>query len=233
MVFHTKGRDFSTQVDVTICHKIINQVSYVKFLGVTIDSTLSWSEHIRITKTKIAKGIGMLVKARKFLCKSTLTTIYNSFIYPYLLYGIEVWGRANRCHIDSLFKMQKKAIRIIASANYRAHTEPLFLSLQILPLHKIYIFAVSKLMYRYSNRCLPPMFNEMFLSNHQVHSHMTRHCQKIHVPLCRTAMLQRTFRYKGAIIWNHISRHVTHNCSIATYKHNLKQFVLNNDLSSI
>ena len=41
MVFHTKGRDFSSHVDVTICNKIINRVSYVKFLGVTIDSTLS------------------------------------------------------------------------------------------------------------------------------------------------------------------------------------------------
>ena len=82
LVFHTKGRDFSTHVDVTISNKIINRVNYIKFLGVTIDSALSWSEHIRITKTKIAKGIGMLVKARKFLCKSTLTAIYNSFIYP-------------------------------------------------------------------------------------------------------------------------------------------------------
>ena len=108
MVFHTKGRDVSSHVDVTICNKIINRVSYVKFLGVTIDSTLSWSQHVRITKTKIAKGIGMLVKAKKFLCKSTLIAIYNSFLYPHLLYGIEVWGRASRCYIDSLFKMQKR-----------------------------------------------------------------------------------------------------------------------------
>ena len=175
----------------------------------------------------------MLVKARRVLCKSTLLTIYNSFIYPYLLYGIEVWGRASKCHIDSLFKMQKKAIRIITSVNYREHTEPLFMSLQVLPLHKIYIFAVSKLMYRYSNGSLPPMFNEMFLSNDQVHSHITRHCQKIHIPLCRTAMMQRTFRYKGAIVWNYISIHVSHNYSIITFKHYLKQFVLNNDISNI
>lgn len=122
-----------------------------------------------------------------------------------------MWGSASRCYTDSLFKMQKKAIRITRPANYRDHTGPLLLSLEVLPLHKIYILAVSKLMYKYTNRCLPPIFNEMFLSNHQVHSHITRHCQKILVTLCRTTMLQKTFRYKGAIIWNHISRYVPHN----------------------
>lgn len=29
MVFHTKGRDFSTHVDVTVCNKIINRFNHV------------------------------------------------------------------------------------------------------------------------------------------------------------------------------------------------------------
>lgn len=66
----------------------------MKFLGFTNDSTLSWAEHIRITKNKVAKGVGILTKARKSLGKSALTTIYNSFIYPCILYGIEVWGNS-------------------------------------------------------------------------------------------------------------------------------------------
>ena len=37
MVFHTKERDFSSHVDLTICNKIINRVGYVNFLGVAID----------------------------------------------------------------------------------------------------------------------------------------------------------------------------------------------------
>ena len=226
IIFHTKGRKFSLDHNVYLNNKVIERVSTIKFLGVIVDSTLSWSEHAKLVKNKIAKGVGILTKVKKLLDKSTLITIYNSFIYPYLLYGIEVWGTVSRCHFDTVFKLQKKAIRIIASASYREHTKPLFLSHQILPLEKIYVFAISKLMYKFSNNRLPLIFNDMIIRNIQVHSHSTRHNQEIHVPQCRTTLFQNTFRYKGAIIWNHVSKSIPYDCNLSTFKHKLRTFLL-------
>lgn len=79
----------------------------MKFQGVTIESTLSWSEHMRITKNRVAKGVGILTKGTRSLGKSTLTIVYNSFIYLHLLYGTEGWGTLSRCHFDPLLKLQK------------------------------------------------------------------------------------------------------------------------------
>ena len=72
----------------------ITQVESTKFLGIKIDSSMSWSLHIQYIKSKIAKAVGIISKARNTLSRSSLVTLYYTFIYPYLMYCIEVWGGA-------------------------------------------------------------------------------------------------------------------------------------------
>ena len=88
-------------------------------MGVEIDSKLSWHEHIGSMRKKMAKGVGIICKARKVLNTTTLITLYNSFVLPYMTYGIEVWGSANECHIKDVITLQKKIIRIICSKDSR------------------------------------------------------------------------------------------------------------------
>ena len=55
-----------------------------------------------------------------------------------LFYYIEVWGSASKCHLNSLFLLQKKIIRIIMTYScYLTHTDPIFKDLRILPLDKL------------------------------------------------------------------------------------------------
>ena len=110
---------------VKINNQTLNKVKSTKFLGVNFDEFLNWAEHINTVKTKISRGIGILCKARRVLKTSTLVTLYNSFVYPYINYCIEVWGGASDKSIKSLFKVQKRAVRIIKSASYLAHTQPI------------------------------------------------------------------------------------------------------------
>ena len=62
--------------------------------------------------------------------------MYFTFIYPYLIYYIEVWGNAHQTHLDPLIQIQKKSIRTITFSHYLAHTEPLFERLDILDMKK-------------------------------------------------------------------------------------------------
>ena len=86
--------------------------------------------HIKSIKIKISKCTGILNKANKYLNLSTLVTLYHSFIYPYLTYCY--------LYLLSLFKLQKRMVRIIKSLTHRAHIEPIFLDLKLLNMYQLY-----------------------------------------------------------------------------------------------
>ena len=54
----------------------ISEESKTKFLGVIIDNKLQWQHHIAYISSKISKGIGITIKARKFLSTSSLRNLY-------------------------------------------------------------------------------------------------------------------------------------------------------------
>ena len=149
--------------DITIKGQITDMVDVTKFLGVHIDACLSWRHHIQHIRNKIAKGLGIICKARKVLHQSTLLTLYNSFILPYLTYCIELWGMTFKSHLDPLIKIQKRALRLITNSHRLAHTEPLFKELNILTLQKLYVFSVQLFVFKFYSGMLPRVFSDFLL----------------------------------------------------------------------
>ena len=78
--------------DITIDNQPIDKVEKTKFLGAVIDSKLSGKNHICLMAGKLSKSIGMVIKAREYLNRSALLTLYYSFVYPYLTHCNHVWG---------------------------------------------------------------------------------------------------------------------------------------------
>ena len=68
---------------------------------------------------------------------------------------------------NSLFKLQKRAIRIITNSSYNAHTEPIFKKCTILPLEKLISFFNLQIMQNYKQGFLPSSFNKTWLTNHE------------------------------------------------------------------
>ena len=64
MLFTTKRKKLSQQIAIQISNHEISRVDHTKFLGVVIDDKLNWSYHINSIKNKIAKGIGVISKAK-------------------------------------------------------------------------------------------------------------------------------------------------------------------------
>lgn len=59
---------------------LINRVYKTKLLGVYIDDKLNCKEHINYISCKVSRSIGMIVKARTWLNKESLITLYYSFL---------------------------------------------------------------------------------------------------------------------------------------------------------
>ena len=90
----------NNSVNIIVDKCVLNKVTSIKYLGVIIDHKLNWIEHISYVKNKISNVIGILYKARQFLEKRDLLNLYYSYIYPYLIYCIEIWGCAAKSHCN-------------------------------------------------------------------------------------------------------------------------------------
>ena len=56
---------------------------------------------------QVARGIVVIIKARKVLCNESPKCLYYSFIYPYNIYCNQVWGPGCKTNIESPLILEK------------------------------------------------------------------------------------------------------------------------------
>ena len=149
-------------IDVTINNCCLKKTDSLKFLGVIIDHRLNWTQHIAHVKNTNSNVIGIMYRTRTYLTKNSLKKLYFSYIYPYLIYCIEIWGVSPQSHLRALLLAQKKIVRIMIFSTYNAHTDPLFKDLNILTIDKLVVPRIGIAMYKINNDLFPSVLNELY-----------------------------------------------------------------------
>ena len=198
-----------------------------KLLGVHLDETLSFKNHIEITGNKISKSIFCINRSKNFLSKKALKSLYFALIHPHLLYCLSVYSCTANTNLKRLITLQKKAIRIINHAPSRAHSNPLFISSQILPFDKLII--QSKLMFMHSieyGYCLPS-FLDTWQKNHQRNPNLNlRNANDFYLPITRIESLKLLPIYSFPYEWNKLANEVKFQHNRFTFKIALKNHLL-------
>ena len=120
-------------------------------------------------------------------------------------------------------------MRIIKSAPYRAHTEPLFQELNILPFYKIFQYSVIIFMFKCFNNMLPPLFAQLYLKNCDLHNYDTRNSNQLATYKFNTSAMQKSFLNTSIVYWNKINDHLDTNSSLTTFKKHLRKYLLFNE----
>ena len=117
----------------------------MKYLGVLIDSRLTFQQHISSIKQKVSRTIGIMYTLGRIVNRKLLISINYSLIYHFLIYAIPVWGVANDSHINPIKVLQKKIVRMITFTIKLArppgplpHTSPIFYEREILTITDIF-----------------------------------------------------------------------------------------------
>ena len=138
------------------------------------------------------RSIGILRKLKYTIPQSSLMLLYNSLIYPYLLYCSIIWGANSIYKLNPILILQKKAVRIIANADFRAHSSPLFTKYKLLKVVEISQFQVAVFMFKFSIGQLPTKFNSYFIRTTSIHQYSTRSSLYGYViPFVRTSVAKR------------------------------------------
>src|SRR5215469_6978263 len=127
---------------------MILQTNFVTFLGITVDNTLSWQQHIDTITPKSNKACYIIRRSKLYLSNDALKMVYYTFFHSVMSHGLIFWGNStkNKC----VFKLQKRVIRIIMGARNNDSCIEFFKILNILPLSIQYIYSL--IMFVVNNR---------------------------------------------------------------------------------
>jgi len=132
----------SSSIDFNIIHgnKKIANVYNTKFLGLTLDNTLSWKTHTDTIIPKLSSASFALRVVKPFLSPDSLKMIYYSYFHSIMTYGLIFWG--NFHHSNIIFRLQKRTIRIILGIRGRDSCREHFKNLKILRLRSQYVYSL-------------------------------------------------------------------------------------------
>jgi len=180
MLFKPRQKKYHFPMQISVNEQRIEQVKETVFLGVVLDEHLTWKPHISQVAEKISKSIGVISRARFFLPKPCLKTLYYCLLYPYLHYCIIVWGSTYKTNLHRLVSLQKRVIRIISKSTFDFNSDPIFKELGLLKLSDVRQLELGKLMFSFNRSVLPSKFNNYFLLIHELRSDVSRWRSLIH-----------------------------------------------------
>ena len=208
VLFKPLKKELDNELKIKLNGKKLYPTSSVKYLGVKIDSNLNWKEHMNSIAVKLNRANAVLSKLKVYVSFSILKSIYYSIFESNLNYANIVWAQ-NICSSHRLFLLQKKAIRIINSADRLSHTNPLFhISKIIKSFDKTAIdncCFISKCLFKLS----PSQFHDWFVFSSSLHTHNLRSSDLgiLKIPSFKTTSHGReSFRINATYIWNNLHK---------------------------
>lgn len=207
-----------TPLTLAIDNVPVDLESSINFLGMKLDNRLNFSSHIESICSKLSKTAGVFFRICHYVPECILINLYYSIVYPYLLYGVLIWGGACESHLSPLIILQKKIVRTVTGSDFLATTKPLFHKTKILTVKDIYLFSLGIHMYKKQSS------NSIILPTH---SHFTRSRNNAVPTFQRLTQCQRSIKYKGPTTWNSIPLNIRQSNSLNSFKKMYKKYLIN------
>ena len=113
ILFHTINKPIPNNfLEITTEFMKIKRVNSFKYLGITLDETLNWSEHVSILYESLLKYFGIFNHVEYKVTPKMARQIYYPFIFSRIQYGIEVYSSCSETHINRLQVMQNKLLKL-------------------------------------------------------------------------------------------------------------------------
>ena len=113
----TRFRDNVVNYTYTMMGQPITPVTQHKYLGVELESKLTWNEHISAITGRANSSLGFLTGNLHNCPEQIKTQAYYSLVRPHLEYACSVWDPHTQKNIQSIEKVQRRAARFVKKCN--------------------------------------------------------------------------------------------------------------------
>lgn len=143
VIFRPKNKPIPVHRNIFLNSRPIEIVEHFKCLGVVFSANMSWDSHINYLVGKIAQITGIIGRVRYLLHTRIKLLLYNSLFFSHLNYCQLVWGTTTFSNLQRVYLVQKKCLRHIYNAPYRASCANFFYRSQVIPAYNLYKYRLS------------------------------------------------------------------------------------------
>ncbi|KAJ1519220.1 hypothetical protein ONE63_011174 [Megalurothrips usitatus] len=164
-------------------------------LGITLDSTLSWRQHVNGVVKKVFSTFAQIRRNFDCLPVSIRLKIVQSLILPQLDYGSMLFTNMNLYTTLKLQRAENACIRFITGASRFDHITPQYAKLELLKLHDTHTIHVANMLWKILKTGTPSYLCSMFKFS-------SRHPDRIIITKHRTATYANSFCICATHIFN-------------------------------
>ena len=199
---------------------LCNKSSYT-YLGLELDSTLSWDNAAANVQKKLSSRLAMLQRLSNSMPNVCLRNMYFAFIQPHIGYCLSVYGHTSKSNLNKIQRFQNHAARIVShNYDYNISGDVIVTNLGWQNVSQRRDFLTSILLCKCMNGLAPDYLCDSFISVNDVHNRVTRQSvdNVLYIPTARTSYMQKSFQYYGASIWNNIPSFIRNANSLTHFK---------------
>jgi len=189
--------DKNVQVpDIKINDRRIDRVTEAKFLGINLDSRLSFIPHVSRLCKQVSKATGILNRLSPLLPVGSRLKVYFALIYSRINYGVIAWGKCNLTSISQLGRVVARSWRSLRSSSV--------VRSKLLNFNSIYAYAISDKLFRVTRMGYHSYFERIYRNLQPDHQHRTRFSisHSYNLPTYCKSKCQRGFLYQSISVWN-------------------------------
>ena len=211
---------------VKLLGKEIKPVTVAKDLGVMIDSSLSYNEHVTKTVSHCMCRLIRINRIKHLLDRKTLLLLINAFVFSKLFYCSSVWSNTSKPNVKRLRLAQNFAGRIVLGLRKYDHISEGLKSLKWLSVSDKLFLYDSIMVHKCMNGRAPGYLMNKFTSRLELHDRDTRYNKDLNLPRCRLKTVQRSFAYRGAKCWNRLPKDLKEVANSGTFKKRIVNMLL-------
>ena len=130
--FQISTKASASSLRFNIASGLINIDHECKYLGLIIDSKLSYHAHISSVTERLGRQCGVISKLRHFVPRYQLIEYYRNVVCPIIQYGVLVYGCCSFSSLSPIHQLQKRIIKVIYFRKRHDDSEDLFTANKIL-----------------------------------------------------------------------------------------------------
>ena len=162
----------------------------MKFLGVLLNDTLTWGDHIAHISTKVSRSLNLLRRLSRFLPKSLLLLYFKSYVIPTFDYCDVVWSNCTTSEAKCLETLFNYGCRLVLHKPRLYSTSSARQALQFTTLSDRRKFHMCQTMYKCLNSLSPPYLTCLF-DTPSTHYTRASIIKQLNLPVTRSSFGQK------------------------------------------